>query len=761
MPFADIGAGIKPASGAKLYFYEIDGVTPKDTYSDQLSTPTVNANPVESNGIGVFPDIYISGKYKVTLKNRDGVQFFGGAEIEESLLLSNGITTGYATTLDLISSVAFSSNGDIAVTTGYALKGDGGSGSWVQDGVTGQTPSQNPAQLGGARLTDALGNQWALVTDDEPLNVRKLGAVGDGATDDTLSIQAALSTSAVHIPSGVYYVSDIQIKSDMLLTGDGMGKTIIQRPSHLNSASGLLYTTFTLPVESVCIRDITLTNQWGHDGGDYSLGTNNTLFIQGVKNVDISYTEVTNSGAGSIYMNQCDYVDVSHCKVRDSKRDGIRAVSYITCNIKNNNLLRILDDAIAAPNSPDLKINLMTQVNITGNNLIDSQGIQALGCKAVNISGNIITRPMYRGIFVGVSETGVEGSTPGLAIQVKNNIITDVLNGRLFNWAPGAFGILIDHHMETSKDVIGSPNGVGGVFAPWNYTYLVDTEFSKVNAGIMNIDVSGNSVVRTLPEVANYSDYGFGERFTRAGYLNPSVSKSDMCQYSLRQTGSLNNAKIYDNTFVGTEKCIYLFGGGDSLTDTHRNTKIYGNTFSVFEDAAILLNGKGQIEIDNNTFDADPYYEHPNRMPGGAWNGGQTNPTSVTSQQTTITPIMTGNIFKNINKATADSVTRVYLSKLYMDPLDNSGAVVNKGIGSIPLQVMNDAKSVVITDLDPNSSTFGEVKNICLVTSFSLPTSGVYPDRWITKNASLNAGYGWKRLKTGDKHVLGVDWIAI
>ena len=83
MPFADVGSGIKPSSGAKLFFFELDGVTPKNTFSDQLSTPTANDNPVISDSLGVFGDIYITGSYKITLQNKNGTQSFGAVIIEE------------------------------------------------------------------------------------------------------------------------------------------------------------------------------------------------------------------------------------------------------------------------------------------------------------------------------------------------------------------------------------------------------------------------------------------------------------------------------------------------------------------------------------------------------------------------------------------------------------------------------------------------------------------------------------------------------
>lgn len=83
LPFADVGSGIKPSSGAKLFFFEPDGVTPKDTFSDQLSTPTPNTNPVIADSNGVFGDIFINGEYKNTLKDKNDVQIFGGVVITE------------------------------------------------------------------------------------------------------------------------------------------------------------------------------------------------------------------------------------------------------------------------------------------------------------------------------------------------------------------------------------------------------------------------------------------------------------------------------------------------------------------------------------------------------------------------------------------------------------------------------------------------------------------------------------------------------
>jgi hypothetical protein len=66
------------------------------------------------------------------------------------------------TTTSLINSTATYSADTIINTIGFAASGDGGKGGWKQNGVTGQTVSQSPAQLGLPLLNDGNGNQWAM-----------------------------------------------------------------------------------------------------------------------------------------------------------------------------------------------------------------------------------------------------------------------------------------------------------------------------------------------------------------------------------------------------------------------------------------------------------------------------------------------------------------------------------------------------------------------------------------------------------------------
>lgn len=71
---------------------------------------------------------------------------------------------GQLTTLEIIASSQIYAADVKLNASGFDASGDGGGGSWVQNGVTGQTPSQSPTQLADNLLNDANGNQWTLVT---------------------------------------------------------------------------------------------------------------------------------------------------------------------------------------------------------------------------------------------------------------------------------------------------------------------------------------------------------------------------------------------------------------------------------------------------------------------------------------------------------------------------------------------------------------------------------------------------------------------
>ena len=75
LPVADVGSGIKPSDGAKLFFFDTGTGTPKNTYNcPDLST--AHSNPVIADAAGVFPAIWVEGQYKVILKDKNDNQIW-------------------------------------------------------------------------------------------------------------------------------------------------------------------------------------------------------------------------------------------------------------------------------------------------------------------------------------------------------------------------------------------------------------------------------------------------------------------------------------------------------------------------------------------------------------------------------------------------------------------------------------------------------------------------------------------------------------
>jgi len=189
LPFADVGSGIKPSSGAKLKFFQTDGVTPKDTFSDQLATPTANANPVIADSNGVFPDIFIAGQYKHDLTDKNDVQIFGGVVITEPSTVAS--TNAHIDRLNPATLVIWQADtsalaGDV-VTTVERSTGNGGRATGKIIVGTGTANGLNIVAHNTLSLSFSL-----IIEDNEISAAQVVDLVQDRSTDQTTKIIDAI-----------------------------------------------------------------------------------------------------------------------------------------------------------------------------------------------------------------------------------------------------------------------------------------------------------------------------------------------------------------------------------------------------------------------------------------------------------------------------------------------------------------------------------------------------------------------------------------
>jgi hypothetical protein len=225
IPVADVGSGIKPADGAKLGFFELDGVTPKDTFTTEALT-IANSNPVIADSSGVFPDIWYSGSLYVVLTDKNDVQKGQWDPVNET---ANVASAAFPKNFDTLEGgpAATSAVENESLVEGDALNiaeratGNGGGAMWKA--VLSTSVVENTYDIVQCTGVPTLS---LVLRVELPLNVKQLGAVGDGATNDYGAIQHALNGYPhLYFPDGDYLCqTSLVLDFDHALRLEGAGR---------------------------------------------------------------------------------------------------------------------------------------------------------------------------------------------------------------------------------------------------------------------------------------------------------------------------------------------------------------------------------------------------------------------------------------------------------------------------------------------------------------------------------------------------------
>ena len=151
------------------------------------------SNGVTGGNFTTLADLQASKPRVGTLVSVNGIQYSIDATDFGNGVSVNGLFANLikGTTTELINSTRAVSAGDIVETVGFTTNGDGGGAKWKFNGVTGQTASQSPAQLGDALLNDANGNQWELISNE--IWLEAIGVKLDDATLNDGALAAAIN----------------------------------------------------------------------------------------------------------------------------------------------------------------------------------------------------------------------------------------------------------------------------------------------------------------------------------------------------------------------------------------------------------------------------------------------------------------------------------------------------------------------------------------------------------------------------------------
>ena len=274
-----------PAFNYRIYFGEPNQnplTNPKTVYSDAGLTVPI-AQPLILNSDGLYgQEVFLNGEYSIqintpsTVANPDGVIWQSAPSI-----------TGISGSLNTVSTVADAKastnllDGQGVYILGYYAAADGGGGMYVYDASSAET-----ANDGTVLALDTLAGRL-IYSDVAPATVKTFGAVGDGVTDDTAAIQAALDLGIKHIyfPEGTYLISSSRLfitnpvsligsNSAEMIAADGLTYGSVSTDGNgfidvLDSTGvtfrGLTLTTLETSAVSACVHfrgcsDVTVTN---------------------------------------------------------------------------------------------------------------------------------------------------------------------------------------------------------------------------------------------------------------------------------------------------------------------------------------------------------------------------------------------------------------------------------------------------------------------------------------------------------------------
>lgn len=443
------------------------------------------------------------------------------------------------------------------------------------------------------------------------VSVRDFGALGDGSTDDTTAIQAALDAGGLVIfPPGTYKITaSLEVSSDTTISGYGACISVYG----------------TAPYHAI------INTGWTEAGTDDGVENVNILGLEidGRKSTKTSATDV-NSGRG-ISINSGRYCTVRDCYVHDTYTHGIWFGSYYSSDDDTYYTHHITVAGNRCENcgntewsrgygiwffwkSYDFVIadNVVTHGEAGGIAVDDaSSGAEASKqCERFAITGNVVTGDTARTDTLNERGITVEGS---FDFTVTGNTIDGIGDAIMVSDGQGnqttGYGVISGNTVRAankgirildSRDVLISGNDIEANAGTTPTGIRIE---SAADPYIVNVSVTGNLIKSTLVGVRTYTA-------TEGTYTNVVFSGNAVLAIG-DLTGTANSMGLYaesgairilNNTATGFEDGIR--SASDSAIVAFN--QVSGNKYGVHLTAAgnsvagnlTSGNGSGGLKVD-------------------------------------------------------------------------------------------------------------------------------------------------------------------
>lgn len=488
-----------------------------------------------------------------------------------------------------------------------------------------------------ARIAELVSSKLALLTDSYNAQAKSLitpvynvvgyGAKGDGVTDDTAAIQAAITAAGtnptVYFPEGTFIVNTTILFSSL-------GKVKVFGPGTIkliNNAGDLIEMLKFDTCSSVHVEGITIdgnsANQTNRANGLAIHGTTGEAFISGVTIKNIKTGAGYSLGDG-IKVNSDGNFKIIGCHFENTGRNGISVANGGNGSIIGNTFDTI--GYLGIDVEPDSGSNV-TNVHIEGNIITNSSGgINVRGTAAVAQCGNVT----ISGNHIQTLSTSVR---EGIAVVDTNNV---TVVGNLVDVAY-SYGIYV---YATSSPVF-SGTVVDNILVADNIVlsrYTGSTLFYPIYVQ----SAHATNYVTNVKIVGNYAQ-GIGHTAAIYGIAVVKADGLDVSGNTVRDMGGigiflqnsnrtvaarnvvLNNGRIGPaNQGVRTSGCATLLVDENIITDTQATkTQSYGlylttTTGAVVRNNYLTGNATGPFYADSQDYDYDAAFTRKEKVASAA-----------------------------------------------------------------------------------------------------------------------------------------------
>ena len=378
------------------------------------------------------------------------------------------------------------------------------------------------------------------------------------------------------------------------------------------------------------------------------------------------------------------------------------------------------------------------------------------------VANNIIMRTLYLPapqLITGVSQANPAVLTYGGADTYANSDRVSV------------------NYCEGMTEVNGITATVAGLNAGAN-TF----ELSGIDSSVYSAYTSGG----TVAECVLYSSFGFGEMFSRWGWMDPYVSYHHWRANGINIGSDINGVLVTGNIVFGmVHSGIWLnnnHGAYDPLTGVEdkqfHNILIADNIIrdcprgigNAFYASGAVGPYHTTVTVKDNVIDCDPYFIDPAR---DGYDGTWAAAPAIGYKSIGIAArTMKGWVIDNNTISNCYNPV-LYNSSLYTEHTVRGNILVcqptatgynasNKGIAYVEAGGPGFIHRIVSSD-PTDTANYRRVVNEPVMVASAMPSSGTFVEGHYVANSALTATYnqklmGWLRVTTGTGNTLNTDW---